>query len=378
MKILALLLGVGIVTAWMARPEPWWAVQTALLALGAAWAFMGELRRLRPSPWLAVLAMGTLWPWVQMLAGTTVHAEATRTASLQWSAWLAAYAVAEAAARRDEARRMWMLRACAAFAVVQALAAILQRFTAEGRVFWLFDSGYRTGQMGPWVYDNQYAGFVLMLMPLTLWRARGWTFAAPALLVASVFVSGSLAGSILVVAEALVVLALRGDAAVRRFAGVAVLAAAMLGVTGWEALNEKLRRDAPLKVRTQLTLATVEMARDRPWLGWGMGTWSTVYPAYARFDDGAFDNQAHNDWAQWAAEGGVPFFVVTLLLAAGAVAAGWRTGWAVGLGFVLVHCGIEYHFQQRPVFGAVFFTLAALARAEPVGVRAAVRPAKIN
>ncbi|MCC6536338.1 MAG: O-antigen ligase family protein [Bryobacterales bacterium] len=366
MKILALLLAAGIVTAWMPRPEPWWALQSALLALGAAWAWAGELRRVRPSPWLAVLALGALWPCVQILAGTTVHAEATRAASLQWSAWLAAYVVAEAAARRDEARRVWMLRACAAFAVAQALLAILQRFTAEGRVFWLFDSGYRTGQMGPWVYDNQYAGFVLMLMPLTLWRARGWTFAAPALLVASVFVSGSLAGSILVVTEALVVLALRGDAAVlRRFAAVAVLASAMLGVTGWEALNEKLRRDAPLQVRRQLTLATVEMARDRPWLGWGLGTWSTVYPAYARFDDGAFDNQAHNDWAQWAAEGGVPFFAVTLLLAAGAVAAGWRTGWAVGLAFVLVHCVIEYHFQQRPVFGAVYFTLAALARTEP-------------
>jgi hypothetical protein len=53
------------------------------------------------------------------------------------------------------------------------------------------------------------------------------------------------------------------------------------------------------------------------------------------------------------------------------VAAAWRTGWAVGLAFVLLHCGIEYHFQQRPVFGAVYFTLAALARAETATRRAA-------
>jgi len=39
MKILALLLAAGIVTAWMPGPEPWWVAQTALLALGAVWAW---------------------------------------------------------------------------------------------------------------------------------------------------------------------------------------------------------------------------------------------------------------------------------------------------------------------------------------------------
>jgi O-antigen ligase len=307
---------------------------------------------------------------VQIAAGSSIYLSQTHAARLTWTAWLAAYLLASSAARRDDRSRPWMLAAISHFSIALAFVAILQRFTAGGRVFWVFDSGYQTGQMGPWVYDNQYAGFVLLTLPVSLWRAHGWTFAGPALQVASVFVSGSLAGSLLVVIEALAVMALRAARnelpvaiTVRRIAAVGVLAGVILAVTGWDSLAAKLEREEPLRVRADLAASTLQMARDRPWLGWGLGTWSTAYPAYARFDDGAFDNQAHNDWVQWLAEGGVVFFLAMLLLAGGAAGAGWRTGWALGLVFVLAHCLIEYHFQERPVFGAVFFAIAGLTRA---------------
>ena len=35
-----------------------------------------------------------------------------------------------------------------------------------------------------------------------------------------------------------------------------------------------------------------------------------------------------------------------------------RTLWGVGLLAVLVHCLVDYHFQQRPVYGYVYFTFA--------------------
>lgn len=375
MKALAATLAVGVCLAWTPQAWPWRLVQAALL-LHAAWLASRDLLIVRPAPWLIVLAAGVIWPWVQMTVGSTVNAGETHLYRLNWISWLAAYLIAESAWRRDERLRDWMLASAGHFSLALAFVAILQRFTAGGRIFWLFDSGYSTGQMGPWVYDNQYAGFVLLLLPVTLWQARGWTFASPALLVASVFVSGSLAGSVLVSAEAVTVLALRAEP-LKRVAAVGVLAAAILVVTGWDTLNAKLERREPLRVRADLTAASLDMARDRPWLGWGLGAWSSAYPAYARFDDGAFDNQAHNDWVQWLAEGGVPFFAVTLLLAVGAAAAGWRTGWALGLLFVLTHSLIEFHFQERPVFGALFFTMAALTRApeRPQRAGAASRPA---
>ena len=50
----------------------------------------------------------------------------------------------------------------------------------------------------------------------------------------------------------------------------------------------------------------VRMAQSHPWFGIGLGTWPIVYPSYALIDTGSFANQAHNDWLQWTAEGGIP------------------------------------------------------------------------
>jgi hypothetical protein len=68
-----------------------------------------------------------------------------------------------------------------------------------------------------------------------------------------------------------------------------------------------------LGLKTEWILMTNPLAKDpamihdRLWAGLGLGTWSAAYPAYASYDDGTFVNQAHNDWLQWGAEGGLPF-----------------------------------------------------------------------
>lgn len=107
-----------------------------------------------------------------------------------------------------------------------------------------------------------------------------------------------------------------------------------------------------------LTQSTWDMIRERPGLGFGAGAWPRVHPAYAQFDDGLFDNHAHNDWAEWAAEGGMPYAL--LMLAFGLVIAprAWLTVWGIGLLTVLLHCWVDYHFHERPAFGAFYFALA--------------------
>jgi len=72
------------------------------------------------------------------------------------------------------------------------------------------------------------------------------------------------------------------------------------------------------------------MIRDRPWMGFGFGTWSTAYPGYAIYDNGTFANQAHNDWAQWTVEGGLPFLLLMLSIAAASVGPALRSLWGIG------------------------------------------------
>jgi O-antigen ligase len=106
------------------------------------------------------------------------------------------------------------------------------------------------------------------------------------------------------------------------------------------------------------------MVHDRPLTGFGLGAWSSAYPAYARYDDGTFVNQAHNDWAQWSAEGGVPFFLLMLIAVVGLARPAWRSLWGLGLMAVFLHALVDYPFEQRPALAAYFFALAGALAAE--------------
>jgi O-antigen ligase len=139
---------------------------------------------------------------------------------------------------------------------------------------------------------------------------------------------------------------------------LAALVAVFGTVAGWDILAAELRREEPYRMRRLTAESSIEMTADRPWTGFGLGTWQVVYPAYARVDDGLFDNQAHNDWVQWAAEGGVPMVALMVTLAVTLAPAAVRSVWGIGLLFVLAHCAVEYHFQQRPGFGCLFFLVA--------------------
>jgi O-antigen ligase len=99
------------------------------------------------------------------------------------------------------------------------------------------------------------------------------------------------------------------------------------------------------------------MIQDRPVTGFGLGAWSGAYPGYALYDDGLFVNQAHNDWAQWAAEGGIPFLLMMIAIFGLSVRPALRRVWGVGVLFVFIHCLVDYPFQQRPALAAFFFAL---------------------
>jgi hypothetical protein len=381
---LAVLLSYAVLAIWIDQRWAWSLVQIAIFASIAGWA-AGQLRRpspVRGSLWLAPLCAAPAWGLLQLATHRTVYRWGTWNAVLNWATWLALFFLALQLFQRSAARH-WFLRFALYFGFGLSVLSTVQMFTSGGKIFWIFPSGYTNEVLGPFVNRNQYAAFLEMILPIALWQAlrdRRLAFANCAIaaaMLASVVAAASRAGSVLMCAEVAAVLLLawrRGmvpaGTVARGFAAFAAIAVLFTAIAGWHALRQRLWEPDPSDRRREFLVSSLAMLHDRPAMGFGLGNWARAYPRYATFDEGTYVNQAHDDWLQWAVEGGVPFFAILLSLAVMAVPAALHSVWGIGLLSVWVHCLVEYPLQQRPAFGAWFFVLlGVLAASRSRGAR---------
>jgi len=338
--------------------------QVAMLALGVF-----RMRRRRSvgfDPSAIAVAGIIVWGGVQVLAGWTVDAFRTEEAMLGWSVNLVGFSLALELDRTQRERFLtWMLM----FATALSVLAMVTAFSSPpGVIAWWMDVGSKTATLGPFVYRNQYAAFVEALLPVALLRAfidreRTWQYvAASGLLFASVVAAGSRTGAVLCSAEVLLVPLLVGArGAWRVVLGILASVGGLTLVAGWQFLWGRFQEPNPFGLRWDLFQSSIQMLRARPITGWGLGTWAEVYPGFARYDDGSFVNQAHNDWAQWAVEGGIVGFLLVLLVTLRVAKPAWRSVWGLGILAVLVHCTVDYPMQQRPALAVFFFVMLGMA-----------------
>jgi O-antigen ligase len=368
---LAGLLLFSIATLWVPERWTWSLFQTGVFALAAAW--LGARTDLAWSPMLVPLAGVTLWGTIQAAFGVTVYKWASWLAVLDWMTYLAT-AFVSVQVFAEPALRHRFLKAVACFGLMLSVVSSIQMFTSQGRVYWLFVSGYTDFVLGPFLYRNQYAAFMELLLPVVLWQAlrdrrRAWLYWATAsVMLASVIAGASRAGSVLIASEILIFLTI---AAARRSISVrealfgivklSLLVPLCTLVLGWQVLWKRLQEPDPFAGRREILTSSFEMVRARPWWGFGLGTWPTAYPRYAHFDDGTFVNQAHNDWIQWAAEGGIPVALFLAFFASIAFGPAIRSLWGLGVVWVSAHACVDYPLQQRPAVAAWFFVFAVMA-----------------
>jgi O-antigen ligase len=377
--ILACILFFGILTLWAPR----WALSAFQVALFAM-AALAILRRIRAGtavgwhPVGLLLAAAIAWGLMQIALDRTVDAYRTWDAVLNWTTYLVAFSLAYETAWHPPDRERF-LRAVLIFSFFLSILAIFTVLTSQpGKVFWIFETGSGSRTLGPFVYRNQYAAFVEAVLPLAILRAildrkRSILYSIiGAVLFASVIAGGSRTGTFLCLAEILVtpvVAFARSQISLRTLtrvmAGCVAAVIVFTLIVGWETIWTRLQEPNPYSLRADLVRSSLDMIRDRPIAGFGLGAWSAAYPAYARFDNGTFVNQAHNDWAQWAVEGGVPFFLLMLGIALWCVRPAFRSLWGIGMLAVFAHCLIDYPMQQRPALAAFFFAM--------IGVLAAAR-----
>ncbi len=372
---LAAVLFLGILTMWVPARWALTGFQVAIFAL-AGWRIAARIRgdralHVHPITWL--LGAATAWGLLQAAAGWTVDQYRTLDQVLNWITNTAAFALAVEAAAEPRTRERF-LDATLLFALALSVLGMLTVFSSPpGLIAWRFDVGTDLPTLGPFVYRNQYAAFIEAILPLAIVRAlidrqRGLLYvSASAVLFASVVAGASRTGTILCLVEILLLPVLafaRGIVSGRRLArvmlGSAAIVATLAVVAGWDFVWNRLQEPHPYALRANLVRSSVDMLADRPLTGFGLGTWPQAYPGYALFDDGLFVNQAHNDWAQWAVEGGIPFFVLMLAAATWAVRPALRSLWGVGILAVFLHCLVDYPMQQRPALAAFFFAMLGM------------------
>ncbi|MGA9670261.1 MAG: O-antigen ligase family protein [Terracidiphilus sp.] len=318
-----------------------------------------------------------LWGLVQIALHTTTSNFDTRVEVLRWGALSGVFYLSQTLTRTRSAQER-LLNAILCFATGMAVLCLMQLNTSAGRILWIiptnFSDIYATFQN-----KNNYVQFVEVALPIAVWgavreRRRAWWYAlAGGVLYASAVGGASRAGFVLCTGELITILAI-GVVRLRRSAGrlafrsevVAVLIVPLIAVAftfavGWKHTLDRFSEEDPFVIRREYFLGAVEMAKHHPLTGYGLGTFEQVYQRYSIKDFYPFyANHVHNDWAEFAADGGLPFLMLVLIPFVTAIPLAFRHPWGLGLVAVMLHACVDYPFPRPAVSGWMFAVLAVL------------------
>jgi O-antigen ligase len=345
-----------------------------------------------------MLAFGVLVA-LQLLAGITAYKHVTYSLLLLYFSYgMVAFVVTQSLRRSSQLRPLaWIV---CGYGVVLAWFSLLQGIAPNGKLYWIWPLEQGGQIYGPYVNHNHYAGLMemLTLFPLVLAlsrHARGnrklVVAGIAALMAGTIFLSGSrggmLAFGVQVIALAVLLRPQRG--AWKQPVALGVFLAVMIGFLVWIGGNELTRRLVSIQSETRQELTggvrltidrdCLRMWREKPFLGWGLGTFPIVYPQFRSFYTSFFVNQAHNDYLQLLVDTGIAGFAIALWF----LVLTFRRAWAkldnwtetvngtltvaallscIG---ILVHSFLDFNLQI-PANAALFYVLCGIAASDPV------------
>jgi hypothetical protein len=367
------ILYVGLLVSW--EPASWAVslpeIGVFLLAAGVLVRQLQEKREVRFSPDTIALIVITLIGPIQVLAGLTVSSYQTWNTSLQWLALAAIYLLARTLLVSRSARARFLSHQVWAGSALAVVSVILL-FTSPQKIFWIFDSRYAA--FGPFVYKNHFAVFIELILPIAIYkmifdaRHRLIYSALFAALFACTIASLSRVGVVAAIIETIIILTLswkRGLLSGRTLRNlglpIVILFVIFSAMIGWEGIWNRFHEQNSFDVRNQLAASTIKMVEARPLTGFGLGTWRTVYPQFATFDFARVANEAHDDWLEWTAEGGVIFVSAILFFAVYVSRFAWKHVWGLGVPVVFLHCFVDYPTRNFALAAFLFLLAGALA-----------------
>ncbi len=356
-----------------------------LLAWAARQVMAGEVK-IEASPLYAPSFLFAAVVAAQLGFGITAYRYATLVACFEYLAYgiLLFLTIQNVSGERSAKVILWALTL---FGFALAVFAIAQDLTWNGKIYWLRTLHNGGSPFGPYVNHDHYAGLMEMLVPIPIVLSLGSLFTggkrvlvgfAGIVMAGTIVLSQSRAGTASFLAEMAlllgIVLSRRKNG--RTAAGLGAVCVLVLAFVAWLATAAMWHHFTELQdwMRLAMTKDGLRMFWHKPVLGWGLGTFTSVYPHFRSFYTNLFVNAAHNDYVQVLVETGVIgfaaviWFLIEVYRAGLRNVEGWNRDWSRALGLaavvgctgLLVHSFFDFNLQI-PANACMFYFLCAVA-----------------
>ena len=333
----------------------------------------------------------------QLGFGITAYRYVTLISSLQYLAYgiLLFLTIQSLTGERSAKAVLWSLTL---FGFTLAVFAIAQDLTSNGKIYWVRALHNGGSIFGPYVNHDHYAGLMEMLAPIPIVLSLGSLFRggkraligfAGIVMAGTIVLSQSRAGTASFLAEMGLLLGLlvwrkRSGRIAAALAAVCLMVLAFVAWLGTAALWHHFT-ELQDWMRLAMTKDGLRMFWQKPVLGYGLGTFTTVYPQFRSFCTNLFVNAAHNDYVQVLVETGliglaaVLWFIVEVYRAGLRNVEGWSREWSRALGLaaligctgLVVHGFFDFNLQI-PANACVFYFLCAVSTRTAEGLKPAV------
>ncbi len=260
-----------------------------------------------------------------LLDTISIYAFATVQESIKLLVYLIIFLLATRIKDKESLRRLFV--GIIAFGFVLSCFAILQKATWNGKIYWFKEVSVNTNVFGPFVNRNHYAGFIGMIIPLSMSMTlayrnekRYFFLLASVIMSFSLVFSLSRGGIISFLFSTVVFLSLVSrHMSRRRLTGyLIVFASAFLFYffyLGFSPVIERFAKEGiSLEGRPHVWLGTWNAIKDFPLFGTGAGTFRYIFPLYQPADIGNLNfHYAHNDYLQLLLETGLVGFALLLV-----------------------------------------------------------------
>jgi len=397
--------------------EPWsiFLVETGAALLTALWFAKqwldGEITVLRNPLYLPMAVFGTLI-LAQIVFHRTAYSHDTVSEGMLYCAYgMLCFLASQTMLRSSQARKLGII--LATYGATVAAFALVQGVAPNGKLLWVRQPRLGGWIYGPYVNHNHYAGLMELLVPIPLvislsrlaeQKMRIAAGVAAAIMVGTIFLSGSRGGMLAIFVELVIFVTIlfRQKTSVRVAVSVGAFVVVLVSLLVWLGGKELTTRVTSVSTETRGEISggmrlsidrdTVRMFRKRPILGWGLGTFPVVYPQFRSFYTNFFVNEAHNDYLQLLSEmgllgfGTMVWFLILLYRQAFRKTGKWPSdvsgavalACALGTIGILVHSLVDFNLQI-PANAALYYVFCTIAAAPPLLQRARTRrPAPVD